>query len=223
MPLRDSEGNQAYIEDDASNPYGVDFIVYGNAFNGNPEAASVQVSEDGKTWYELAGSLYYDPNTLRDVNITYTLSGSDIQYSITDPNGRNPGVSFPLTGTFKAGRRCVVPHHGELRRRVEGRPPSPSDQTVGASCLNGAQRDLYRRYTGKGHGYHRGLTVWLCGYHVNGGNYGYGDQPYTAAATTQGGDGFDIAWAVKPDGTPAGLIRIGYIRVYIIRTDEQHG
>ena len=68
--LRDSEGNQAYIEDDASNPYGVDFIVYGNAFNGNPEAASVQVSEDGKTWYELAGSLYYDPNTLRDVNIT---------------------------------------------------------------------------------------------------------------------------------------------------------
>ena len=55
--LRDSEGNQAYIEDDASNPYGVDFIVYGNAFNGNPEAASVQVSEDGKTWYELAGSL----------------------------------------------------------------------------------------------------------------------------------------------------------------------
>ena len=61
--LRDSEGNQAYIEDDASNPYGVDFIVYGNAFNGNPEAASVPGLRRWKTWYELAGSLYYDPNS----------------------------------------------------------------------------------------------------------------------------------------------------------------
>ncbi len=26
------------------NPYGVDFVIYGNAFNGNPEAGAVQVS-----------------------------------------------------------------------------------------------------------------------------------------------------------------------------------
>lgn len=135
--LRDSEGNQAYIEDDASNPYGVDFIVYGNAFNGNPEAASVQVSEDGKTWYELAGSLYYDPNTLRDVNITYTLSGSDIQYSITDPNGRNPGVSFPLTGTFKAGAAAWFPTTANYGGVWKTSAVS-SDQTVGASAFNGA-------------------------------------------------------------------------------------
>ena len=92
----------------------MDFIVYGNAFNGNPEAASVQVSEDGKTWYELAGSLYYDPNTLRDVNITYTLSGSDIQYSITDPNGRNPGVSFPLTGTSVSYTHLTLPTNSRV-------------------------------------------------------------------------------------------------------------
>lgn len=211
--LRDSEGNQAYIEDDASNPYGVDFIVYGNAFNGNPEAASVQVSEDGKTWYELAGSLYYDPNTLRDVNITYTLSGSDIQYSITDPNGRNPGVSFPLTGTFKAGAAAWFPTTANYGGVWKTSAVS-SDQTVGASAFNGASVT----YTGVTLVKDTDTTAdYQFGYadiHVNGGNYGTAINPYTAAATTQGGDGFDIAWAVKPDGTPAGLIRIGYIRVY---------
>ena len=50
------------IANNSNNPYGVDFVVYGNAFNGNPEAGAVQVSEDGKTWYELAGSMYYDGN-----------------------------------------------------------------------------------------------------------------------------------------------------------------
>ena len=46
------------ITNDSNNPYGVDFVVYGNAFNGNPEAGAVQVSEDGKKWYELTGSMY---------------------------------------------------------------------------------------------------------------------------------------------------------------------
>ena len=50
------------IEDKATNPYGVDFVIYGNAFNGNPEAGAVQVSVDGTTWYELAGSNYYKSN-----------------------------------------------------------------------------------------------------------------------------------------------------------------
>ena len=45
------------ITNDSNNPYGVDFVVYGNAFNGNPEAGAVQVSEDGKTWYELLDAL----------------------------------------------------------------------------------------------------------------------------------------------------------------------
>ena len=57
---------------------------------------------------------------------------------------------------------------------------------------------------------------------MNGGNYGTAINPYTAAATTQGGDGFDIAWAVKPDGTPAAYKDRLYPGIYI-RTDEQHG
>ena len=64
-------GANKYITDDASHPYGVDFIVYGNPFSGNPEAGAVMVSEDGKVWYNLAGSLHYDSNTVQHTDISY--------------------------------------------------------------------------------------------------------------------------------------------------------
>ena len=62
-----------------TNPYGVDFVIYGNPFNGNPEAAAVQVYAqevlpDGTLgeykWYELAGSLYYSDSAVRNTTVT---------------------------------------------------------------------------------------------------------------------------------------------------------
>ena len=59
------------IVNSTSNKYGIDFIVYGNAFVGNPEAAGVQVSNDGVTWYTLAGSRHYMTGTKWNQNISY--------------------------------------------------------------------------------------------------------------------------------------------------------
>ena len=59
------------IENNANNKYGIDFIVYGNAFKGNPEAAGVQVSNDGVNWYTLAGSRHYMSDTKWNQNISY--------------------------------------------------------------------------------------------------------------------------------------------------------
>lgn len=59
------------IMNDANNPYGIDFIVYGNAFVGNPEAAGVMVSNDGETWYTLAGSRHYMSDTKWNQKISY--------------------------------------------------------------------------------------------------------------------------------------------------------
>ena len=72
-------GEEVYIYDNPKNPNGVDFIVYGNPFNGNPEAGSVMVSEDGKIWYNLAGSLHYDSDTTRNVTISYIKITADTQ------------------------------------------------------------------------------------------------------------------------------------------------
>ncbi len=55
----------------STNPYGADFIVYGNAFWKNSEPGCVQVSQDGKTWYDIAGSLYYKDDTVKNYSLTY--------------------------------------------------------------------------------------------------------------------------------------------------------
>lgn len=59
------------IENNAKNPYGIDFIVYGNAFVGNPEAACVMVSNNGTEWFTLAGSRHYMSDTLWNQKISY--------------------------------------------------------------------------------------------------------------------------------------------------------
>ncbi|MEG1069450.1 MAG: hypothetical protein RSE27_04530 [Ruthenibacterium sp.] len=55
------------IMDDAKNPNGIDFVIYGNAFayanGGSGEPAGVQVSQDGENWFTLAGSKHFDDTT----------------------------------------------------------------------------------------------------------------------------------------------------------------
>ena len=60
------------VQNDPNNKYGIDFVIYGNPFVGNPEAASVQVSSNGEDWYELAGSRYYNDETIHNATLTYT-------------------------------------------------------------------------------------------------------------------------------------------------------
>jgi len=66
------------ITDNPNNPYGVDFVVIGNSYNGSggfAEPGNVLVSEDGKTWYALAGSVHYDNNAIWDYEVTYENKG----------------------------------------------------------------------------------------------------------------------------------------------------
>ena len=80
------------IENNANNKYGIDFIVYGNAFKGNPEAAGVQVSNDGVTWYTLAGSRHYMSDTKWNQNISYI--------KIATANTTIGGKSFASAGIY---------------------------------------------------------------------------------------------------------------------------
>ena len=60
------------IKNDPMNKYGVDFVVYGNSFGKNAaEPAAISVSEDGETWYNLAGSEYYELTTDWNYWVTY--------------------------------------------------------------------------------------------------------------------------------------------------------
>ena len=80
------------IENNANNKYGIDFFVSGNAFKGNPEAAGVQVSNDGVTWYTLAGSRHYMSDTKWNQNISYI--------KIATANTTIGGKSFAKAGIY---------------------------------------------------------------------------------------------------------------------------
>ena len=227
------------ITNNANNPYGVDFVVYGNAFNGNPEAGAVQVSETGETWYELAGSMYYDGNfnyvgnqsttstkfsraytgTLNNATVTYT-KGSDIRVNLKNSAG---------TSVFPANED--LPYFGPA-----GWFPATDKYPQGLAHINTGS-NVKVNFSANSLEF-SGITAipdydttasYAFGYAdvtPNGSPATYGDavNPYTAYTTSKtGGDGFDLEWAVdintKMPVSVAGKT-FHYVRVYTAVLDN---
>ena len=217
------------ITDDPTNPYGVDFVIYGNAFNGNPEAGAVQVSENGTTWYELAGSKYYDDNltatgaaqsngkfaaaytgTSRNADITYTLNSADITAALTGEHGSI--TANPFTNAI-----AWWPTVGEYADSVIAAAHQDSNVTVSRT----ANQLTFGGVTAVQDS--NATAEYAFGYAdvtPNGSPATYGDAvnpytPYTSGKT--GGDGFDLAWAVDiSTGQPVNVTGkvFKYVRVY---------
>lgn len=260
------------IQNNANNKYGIDFIVYGNAFVGNPEAAGVQVSNDGINWYTLAGSRHYMTGTKWNQNISYI--------KIATANTTIGGKSFASAGIY-CSTNFVAPSSDNA---------SDVDAAIGAASWTGVPQLIGNTYpktyntdspaatawwpewendsNGKAENYknvwnindtvngvswlrsgsaevitYTGVTtveddmvvlnegataapsqaemtdVYQWGYadvRVNGSQYGtIVNNPYAdAPSAVGGGDGFDLSWAVKADGTPIALSSVRYVRVY---------
>ena len=195
------------IENDSRNPYGVDFIVFGNSFDGTNEAAepgNILVSEDGTDWYTLSGSIHYDNNAIWNQKVTYTNSNGLAQYVFED---RVSGVSrfaypqvyyYPLhadlvpadLSSFTTTGTLLIPD-SELNEYGNTRPPYPAfgyaDTGMAEICTNEASNP----YTGI----------------VRNGDYG------NRVTTNRDGDACDISWAVDDNGNPKKLDKIHYIKV----------
>lgn len=96
----DANGADRLITNDPTNPYGIDFVVYGNAFVGNPEAGIVKVSQDGVKWYTLAGSRHYMDGTEWNQNISYI--------RISAANTTISGKTFAKAGIY-VSKNFAVP------------------------------------------------------------------------------------------------------------------
>ena len=275
------------IENNANNPYGIDFIVYGNAFVGNPEAAGVMVSNDGIKWYTLAGSRHYMNGTKWDQKISYvriegldqralksTFTADGIYYSenYNSPSEQtqsaiNAAISaatwhvVPATGTATAlnlsywpewatrevttssGTTVQEEYYGNVWK-LGTNPHIPAVATTETAKENnaGVNWDKADKTSTKPNGAevitYSGLTlvpddtqvlgsnptqaqmtdVYQWGYadvRVNGSAYGTAINPYASAASVgNGGDGFDLSWAVDENGKPVSISSAKYIRVY---------
>lgn len=229
------------IADDPTHPYGADFIVYGNAFWNNSEAGCIQVSKDGATWYDIAGSMYYTKST-KGATITYTNPSTSEDAGITAA-GTNLGtlapVNYTLNGT--AGTVTTNTFHNHSWFPLNANYFTASGSRAAMAKLdefsfvsrtlasNGVTNTL--TFTGTlltdypGTNKTDQIGFGYCDVHPNktlGGTIAY--NPYqtftsssdydTKVAGTSGGDPIDIAWAVKPNGTPANLDSIRYVRIY---------
>lgn len=202
------------ITNNNNNPYGVDFVVYGNAFNGNPEAGAVQVSEDGKTWYELAGSMYYDGNfnyvgnqmtnnpnkfssaytgTLNKATVEYEKGASFLTVGLKETNGTTylvpSGTTFGPIGWFPATDK--YPQGGAHDNTGANVTVSHTANNLTFSGITAIPD--YNTTASYAFGY---ADVTPNGSPTT---YGNAVNPYTAYTTAKtGGDGFDLEWAVDP-------------------------
>lgn len=199
-----------------TNPYGVDFVVYGNAFNGNPEAAAVQVYaqevlSDGTLgdykWYELAGSMYYSDSAVRNATVYYTKD--------------NAGLHAAVNG---------VTHSQDPFTTAATWFPTKSDMNHEAtSGINNTLTNTYiTEYTANTLKF-AGITSIPDSDSNADYAFGYADvtpvpsvkdgtpvNPYTPYTSDKdGGDGFDLAWAVDiSTGEPVKVNNAKFVRIY---------
>lgn len=175
------------LTDSPNNKYGLDFYVYGNSFadgGSTAEPGQVWVSEDGGTWYALAGSEHYEDSTIRDYTITYTRTDSgktawsDNQGNYNDGTSRAgswpSAANYPLNALASQG---TITLSGILLPCFDGSIMGDSS----TASFAGETKFGYVDY------YANGTT----GADVN---------PYVADPTKS--NGFDLAWAVDADGNP---------------------
>lgn len=210
------------IQDLPSNPYGVDFVVYGNAFNGNPEAAAVQVyaqevlADDGNgnitygpyKWYELAGSMYYSDNAVRNATVSYTLaSNGAITAKVNDTvHSQNPFVTnaawFPTKGGMSHEATSGI--NNTLTNTYITEYTANTLKFAGVTSIPDSDSNADYAF---GYADVTPVPSVKDGTPVN---------PYTPYTSDKvGGDGFDLAWAVDiSTGEPVKVNNAKYVRIY---------
>ena len=198
------------IQNDSNNKYGIDFIVYGNAFVGNPEAAGVMVSNDGVKWYTLAGSRHYMSDTKWDQKISYvriegseqralksTFTADGIYYS-ENYNSPSEQTQSAINAAISAATWHVVPATGTATALNLSYWPEWATREVTTSSGTTVQEEYYG-------------NVWKLGT----------DSHIPAVASTENNAGVNWDKADTTSTVPNGAEVITYSGLTIVPDDTQ--
>ena len=178
------------VYNNAANPYGVDFIVTGNAFNGEAttqEPGQVWVSQNGSDWYAVAGSEHYENSTDWNYSVTYNNSGDAVTY--TDSYSDNGSVK----GKYPSGEIYNTVSFSDESLTLSGVLLS---KQMTPSTANGIETSFGYVDTRKGQVSNTGTNP-------------YTENPKTACTDGQ----IDISLAVDEYGMPANLTSVNYVKV----------
>lgn len=198
------------IRNDPANSYGIDFIVYGNSNGGAgfSEPGNVLISDDGKTWYTLAGSEHYEDGVKWDHPVTYT-RGEDGSHVIDGKvlGGMYPSPkNYPLYGwpgdseknitvsgvqiPFGSGGHAGFPAFGYADVHTNSQTAWGTGEILTVDCR---AKNPYLFVTKQKEGLIAPADL---------------KEIYEGA-----GDCFDLDWAVDETGMPVELDEIHYIKV----------
>jgi len=207
------------VDNHPENPYGVDFIIYGNPLNNiaNPqidnlvtwsEPGIVSVMKDENcnglpddTWYELAGSDYYFSSTIKNYQVKYTNPKQDTATDVAwIDNLNNQGFVF-----------ANVFHDQPYYPKTEFFSNIDQENYT----LSGTRVADYVDQTNPSYVTCFGRPWGYVDNTLRGTFDGIPDNPYTRTTIEHsGGDGFDINWAVDDKGNYVNLDKIDFIKVH---------
>jgi hypothetical protein len=195
------------VENHPDNPYGVDFIIFGNANStwSEPGIVSVMKDENGNgladdTWHELAASDHFFNSTIRSYEVTYTNPGGGIAEDVpwTDNLG---GSGYIFANTFYSQPYYPLidsfPAVGLIQQPYSGTTIVPFVDSSGVFV------NSYNRTFGYADNLPRKIAPWT-----------RPDNPYTVEIENAGGDAFDISWAIDTSGNYVDLDIIHFVKVH---------
>jgi|GEM_PF-1578440 len=188
------------ITNNPNNPYGIDFIVYGNAGNGKSEPGAVMVSNDGENWYELAGSEYYNADTKKNLAITYT----------------NPDTSFKeavdVPWTTSDEKTGYIYKNGNHTQAYYPDPKIYNAYNKGAAT-NSKYSNSILSFVGNKINTEETPSFGYADCHKMGSD-NVAVNPYTYSIQNYNGDGMDLDWAIDKNGNLVQIDSIKYIKIY---------
>lgn len=195
------------VENNSGNPFGVDFVIFGNASSEFSEAGIVSVMKDENenmladdTWYELAGSDYFFSTTKKNYEIKYTNPESDIAADIFwEDNLLETGFIFANsfhTQSYYPNQNFDASFYSE-NCTFTGTKISAVTDFSDAYRL----RSYPRKFAYADNTMATGIASDLP------------DNPYTTEIEGMGGDAMDISWAVDLDGNYVELDEIFFVKI----------